>query len=70
MGHLKEPHRQKMVLKFYCEIWKLLNFALKFFLFPFAFKFCLLTNKNRKVEVAKSNPIIENIPSSLSLSVG
>ena len=55
-----------MVLVFLLRSWKLFYFSL----FQF---FCLndlFTNKARKLEVAESNPIMDNIPSSLSLSVG
>ena len=55
-----------MVLNFlYCEVENL------FFIFAFfSFLYDLFTNRARKVEVAESNTIMENIPVSFSLSVG
>ena len=46
------------------KVWKLF-FELCTFIF-----LCLFTNKARKLECAESNPINENIPISISLSVG
>ena len=65
-GYLIELSRQKIVLNFYFEVENLcFNFA--FFVF---FLYDLFTNKARKLEVAESNLIRENIPISHSLSVG
>ena len=54
-----------MALNFFCANSKtfVFNFAFSFFLY-------LLTNKARKLEVAESNPFMENILISPSLSVG
>ena len=46
---------------FYCEVENFFNSAFLSFLYD------LFTNKDRKLEVAESNPIMENIPISFSL---
>ena len=63
MGYLTEISSQKIVLIFF--IAQVQNF---FFNFAFSFFYDLFINKVRKLEVAVSNPIIEDIPASFSLS--
>ena len=65
MGNFTELLRQKMFLHFfYPEVEFFLDYA--FFSF---FLFDLFINKARELEFAESNPIIEYVPNSLSLSL-
>ena len=66
MGNLTELQWQKLVLNFFTV--KSGSFSLKFCIFRF-FLYDLFTKKARKLEVAESNPILDNIPSSLSVSL-
>ena len=82
-GYLTELLRQIMVLNFFkCDVknlFSILPFSVFLYdlngklVFNFAicsfFLYDLFTNNARKLKVAESNPIMENIPISLSLSV-
>ena len=61
MGYLTELSRQKLVLNFF--IVKLKSFLILCFLYD------LFINKVKKLEVAMSNPFMEDIHVSLSLSL-
>ena len=69
ISYLAELLRQKMVLEYFFTAKSgNLSFKFKFCSYQFFFLFDLITNKVN-LKVAESNTIVENIPSSLSLSL-